>query len=152
MRKSLIWMNTMSEIHFSTSILQRSEEMRLYTAWFRLWQLFEPWLQKRHLQMHLLAEWFVSGSNEQRFSERGSQGRSNVTKSVILSFCRHFYSLWTRWTLFSTTNAITYYWTGLLILNHSYLGGNLTNSKTAETEALEPPKSWHFCISNIRTC
>jgi hypothetical protein len=39
---------------------------------------------------------------------------------------------------------ITYYWTGLLILDHSYLVGNLTNSKIAETKALEPLKSWHF--------
>jgi hypothetical protein len=36
---------------------------------------------------------------------------------------------------------VTYYWTGLLILDHSYLVGNLTNSKIAETEALEPLKS-----------
>jgi hypothetical protein len=36
---------------------------------------------------------------------------------------------------------ITYYWTGLLILDHSYLVGNLTNSKIAETKALEPLKS-----------
>jgi hypothetical protein len=36
---------------------------------------------------------------------------------------------------------ITYYWTGLLILGHSYLVGNLTNSKIAETKALEPLKS-----------
>jgi hypothetical protein len=36
---------------------------------------------------------------------------------------------------------ITYYWTGFLILDHSYLVGNLTNSKIAETKALEPPKS-----------
>jgi hypothetical protein len=36
---------------------------------------------------------------------------------------------------------ITYYWTGFLILDHSYLGGNLTNSKIAETKALEPLKS-----------
>ncbi len=47
---------------------------------------------------------------------------------------------------------ITYYWTGLLILDHSHLVGNLTNSKIAETKALEPLKSWHFCISNFRTC
>ncbi len=33
--------------------------------------------------------------------------------------------------------SITYYWTGLLILDHSYLVGNLTNSKIAETKALE---------------
>jgi hypothetical protein len=31
---------------------------------------------------------------------------------------------------------ITYYWTRLLILYHSYLDGNLTNSKIAETKAL----------------
>ncbi len=36
---------------------------------------------------------------------------------------------------------ITYYWTGLLILDQSYLVGNLTNSKIAETKALEPLKS-----------
>ncbi len=36
---------------------------------------------------------------------------------------------------------ITYYWTGLLIMDHSYLVGNLTNSKIAETKALEPLKS-----------
>jgi hypothetical protein len=47
---------------------------------------------------------------------------------------------------------ITYYWTGLLILDHLYLVGNLTNSKIAETKALEPLKSRHFCISNFRTC
>ncbi len=40
---------------------------------------------------------------------------------------------------------ITYYWTVPLILDHSYLVGNLTNSKIAETKALEPLKSWHFC-------
>jgi hypothetical protein len=33
---------------------------------------------------------------------------------------------------------ITYYWTSLLILDHSYLVGNLTNSKIAETRASEP--------------
>ncbi len=37
---------------------------------------------------------------------------------------------------------ITYYWTGIRILDHSYLVGNLTNSKIAETIALEPLKSW----------
>ncbi len=36
---------------------------------------------------------------------------------------------------------ITYYWTGLLILDHSYLVRNLTNSQIAETKALEPLKS-----------
>jgi hypothetical protein len=36
---------------------------------------------------------------------------------------------------------ITYYWAGLLILDHSYLFGNLTNSKIDETKALEPLKS-----------
>ncbi len=47
---------------------------------------------------------------------------------------------------------ITYYWTGLLILDHSYLVVNLTNSKIAETKALEPLKSWRFFISNFWTC
>jgi hypothetical protein len=36
---------------------------------------------------------------------------------------------------------ITYYWTGVLILYHSYLVENLTNSKIVETKALEPLKS-----------
>jgi hypothetical protein len=44
------------------------------------------------------------------------------------------------------------YWTGLLMLDHSYLVENLTNSKIAETKALEPLKSWHFCINIFRTC
>ncbi len=35
---------------------------------------------------------------------------------------------------------ITYYWTGLLILDHLNLVGNLTNSKIGETKALEPLK------------
>jgi hypothetical protein len=35
---------------------------------------------------------------------------------------------------------ITYCWTVSLILDHSYLVGNLTNSKIAETKALEPLK------------
>jgi hypothetical protein len=47
---------------------------------------------------------------------------------------------------------ITYYWTGLLILDHSYLVGNSKSSRIAETKALEPLKSWHFCISNVRAC
>ncbi len=54
--------------------------------------------------------------------------------------------------LFTNIPPITYYWTGLLILDHSYLVGNLTNSKVAETKALELLKFWHFCISNFRTC
>ncbi len=44
---------------------------------------------------------------------------------------------------------ITYYWTVPLILDHSYLVGNLTNSKVPETKALEPLKSWQFCISEF---
>jgi hypothetical protein len=36
---------------------------------------------------------------------------------------------------------IIYYWTGLLMLDHSCLVGNLTSSKIAETIALELPKS-----------
>jgi hypothetical protein len=47
---------------------------------------------------------------------------------------------------------ITYYWTVPLILDHSCLVGNWTISKIAETKALEPLKSGHFCISNFRTC
>jgi hypothetical protein len=48
--------------------------------------------------------------------------------------------------------AITYYWTGLLILDHVYLIGNLTNSKIAKTKSSEPLKFWHFCMSYFRTC
>ncbi len=33
-----------------------------------------------------------------------------------------------------------------LILDHSYLVGNLTNSKIAETKTLEPLKSWHWLL------
>ncbi len=33
---------------------------------------------------------------------------------------------------------ITYYWTVPLILDYSYLVGNLTNSKITETKTLEP--------------
>jgi hypothetical protein len=36
---------------------------------------------------------------------------------------------------------ITDFWTGLLILDPSYLVGNLTNSKIAETKALESLRS-----------
>jgi hypothetical protein len=36
---------------------------------------------------------------------------------------------------------IIYYWTLPLIMDHSYLVGNLTYSKIAETKALEPQKS-----------
>jgi hypothetical protein len=56
---------------------------------------------------------------------------------------------WLKQWIYST---ITYYWTLPLILDHSYLIGNFTNSKIAETKDLEPLKSRHFCISNIQTC
>jgi hypothetical protein len=36
---------------------------------------------------------------------------------------------------------ITYYWTGLQILDHSFVVGNFTDSKIAETKALEPLKT-----------
>jgi hypothetical protein len=42
---------------------------------------------------------------------------------------------------FRTYPPNTYYWTDLLILDHSYFVWNLTNSKIAETKALEPLKS-----------
>jgi hypothetical protein len=38
-------------------------------------------------------------------------------------------------------HTITYYWTVPLILDYSYLVGNLSNSKIAETKALELLKS-----------
>ncbi len=37
-------------------------------------------------------------------------------------------------------HTITYYWTVPLILDHSYLVGNLTNTKIAERKAVEPLK------------
>jgi hypothetical protein len=55
-------------------------------------------------------------------------------------------------THFNSIPPITYYWTGLLILDHSYLVENLKISKIAETKASEPLKSWHFCISNFWAC
>jgi hypothetical protein len=39
-----------------------------------------------------------------------------------------------------------------LSLDHAYLVGKLTNSKITGTKALEPLKSWHFCISNFQIC
>ncbi len=47
---------------------------------------------------------------------------------------------------------ITYYRTGLLILDNEYLVGNLTDSKIAETKASEPLKSLHFCVRNFWAC
>ncbi len=47
---------------------------------------------------------------------------------------------------------ITYYWTRLLIMDHTlYLVGNFTNSKIAETKAIELLQSWHLCMSNFWT-
>jgi hypothetical protein len=40
-----------------------------------------------------------------------------------------------------TYHTTTYHWTVPLILDYLYLVGNLTNSKIAETKALEPLKS-----------
>ncbi len=37
---------------------------------------------------------------------------------------------------------ITYFWTGILILDHSYIVADLTQSEIAETKTLEPLKSW----------
>ncbi len=45
------------------------------TTWFRIWQFQTP-AQKRYLQMHLLAEPFVSGRWLSGFPERGNQGLS----------------------------------------------------------------------------
>jgi hypothetical protein len=42
---------------------------------------------------------------------------------------------------------ITYYCTGILILDHSYPVENLTNWKVSETKALEHLKSWHFFLN-----
>jgi hypothetical protein len=47
---------------------------------------------------------------------------------------------------------ITYSWTVPLILDHSYLVGNLTSPKIAETKTSELLESWHFCVNNIWTC
>jgi hypothetical protein len=71
--------------------------------------------------------------------------------TTLLSFSFHsdfMYPLGAEAQIFSSTwivprdyPTITYYWTAPLILDHSYLVGNLTNSKIAETKALEPLKS-----------
>jgi hypothetical protein len=55
-------------------------------------------------------------------------------KVCMIIFFFQFWGIW-RYT------PITYYWTGLLIFDHSYFLGNLTNSKIAERKALEPLKS-----------
>ncbi len=47
---------------------------------------------------------------------------------------------------------ITYYWIGLLRLDHSHLVRNLTNSKTAETKALEPLKSFVSATFQLVDC
>jgi hypothetical protein len=61
-----------------------------------------------------------------------------MTYNIFVTF--HFLSICFS-TRLLTVPPITYYWTRLLILDHSYLVGNLTNSKTAETKALELLKS-----------
>ncbi len=76
-------------------------------------------------------------------------GNANLSGKSL--FCNPFSSTSEPKRKFLQTNpSITYYWTVPLILDH--LVGKLTNSKIAETKALEPLKSWHFCISNFQTC
>jgi hypothetical protein len=47
---------------------------------------------------------------------------------------------------------ITYYWKGLLILDHSYLVGKLTSSKFADTEVSGFSRFYSFCFSNFWIC
>ncbi len=60
-----------------------------------------------------------------------------LTHIRICSLCTHPLIHW-----YIQYPPMAYYWTDLLILDHSYLVGNLTiNSKIAETKALEPLES-----------
>jgi hypothetical protein len=43
-------------------------------------------------------------------------------------------------------HSITYYWTGFLILDRSYLGGNLTNSKIAGKADRKSEESMGFWV------
>ncbi len=60
-----------------------------------------------------------------------------VKPRVTFLWGRQFFTL----TLKVMLPPITYYWTGPLILDHPCLVGNLTNTKIAETKALETLKS-----------
>jgi hypothetical protein len=62
-----------------------------------------------------------------------------VFRRIILYFILFYFILF--YFLGQLVPPITYDWTGLQILDHSYLVGNLANSKIAETKALEPLKS-----------
>jgi hypothetical protein len=73
-----------------------------------------------------------------RFSKKETSG--SITLHIIIKNCDQSCIV---------VPPITYYWTVPQILDHSYIVGNLTNSKIAETKTLEPLKSWHFCISNF---
>ncbi len=55
-------------------------------------------------------------------------GINLMGRNLPTTFCTIYYGL-------QRIPPITYYWTGLLILDHSYLVGNLPNSKIAETKA-----------------
>ncbi len=81
---------------------------------------------------------------------------SKVSVSLSKSTVKNLNSCWigeSKYLVsFGSYPPITYCWTVPLILDHSYLVGNLANSKIAGTKALEPLKSWHFCISNFLTC
>jgi hypothetical protein len=59
------------------------------------------------------------------FEKKKKTSSKLITPALILIFkkCIHY-------------TATTYYWTGLLILDHSCLVGNLKNSKIAETKTL----------------
>ncbi len=102
------------------------------------------------------SRWTIYNSNSRYWPNQNESGKKQIDPTSLRKKQRK------RWT--SQSNIlraarwismkyppITYYWTGLLILNHSYLVGNLTNWKIAETKAVEPLKSWHFCISNFQT-
>jgi hypothetical protein len=63
------------------SISQKSEELRVYNRWFRIWHFQTPAL-KRYLQMHLLGDRFIFWGWRAGFSERGSQDLSNGTNFI----------------------------------------------------------------------
>jgi hypothetical protein len=82
-----------------------------------------------------------------------AQTNNKIAEFHIKQYYHTSFHIWTAHISWTTLYPlITYYWTGLLILDQSYLLRNLTNSKMNETKALEPLEACHFCISNFRTC
>ncbi len=93
---------------------------------------------------------FLLNEKVKNSSRRAKLKASTISNQQLQSDWSFIISLRCKqWSCSSLLPTITYYWTVPLILDHSYLLGNWTNSKIAETNALEPLKSWHLCISNF---